>query len=327
MHMTRGQAMWALGHHEAAIAVYTEGARSADTGGWRQAAAYLRHNIGWVLAEQGRLAEAEQSFHLAVELSDDELGHTRAVTLNGLGYVCFDQGRLAEAAEYFGAALRINQKTGREKSLLANRSNLGMVLRQLGQESAAEEHLRAALEGHRRTSNRNGELAALEELSLLHMQRGHSTAAMSTAERGYDLAVIARDRRAQAALLVALGEAQLGAGDVPSAQESFERVFALVDEFPFLATRAAIGTANVLLALGDNADARRHAERALAEARGRGYGVLEADALSAQARCVASEDPAAAARLAAMAVTLYRAAGAEPMAAKVEAERARLGDV
>jgi len=324
MHMTRGQAMWALGRHEAAIAVYTEGARSADTGGWRQAAAYLRHNIGWVLAEQGRLAEAEQSFHLAVELSDDELGHTRAVTLNGLGYVCFDQGRLAEAAEYFGAALRINQKTGREKSLLANRSNLGMVLRQLGQESAAEEHLRAALDGHRRTSNRNGELAALEELSLLHMQRGHSAAAVSAAEQGYDLAVIARDRRAQAALLIAFGEAQLGAGDVLSAQESFERVFALVDEFPFLATRATIGTANVLLALGDNADARRHAERALAEARGRGYGVLEADALSAQARCVASEDPAAAARLAATAVTLYRAAGAAPMAAKVEAERARL---
>jgi DNA-binding SARP family transcriptional activator/DNA-binding XRE family transcriptional regulator len=325
MRMTRGQAMWALGRHEAAIADYTEGARSADTGGWREAAAYLRHNIGWVLAEQGRLAEAEQSFHLAVELSDDELGHTRAVTLNGLGYVCFDQGRLAEAAEYFGAALRINQKTGREKSLLANRSNLGMVLRQLGQESAAEEHLRAALDGHRRASNLNGELAALEELSLLHIQRGHSAAAVSAAEQGYDLAVIARDRRAQAALLIAFGEAQLGAGDAPSAQESFERVFALVDEFPFLATRATIGTANVLLARGDNAGARRHAERALAEARGRGYGVLEADALSAQARCVASEDPAAAARIAATAVTLYRAAGAAPMAAKVEAEHARPG--
>ncbi|MEU5153941.1 BTAD domain-containing putative transcriptional regulator [Glycomyces sp. NPDC021274] len=327
MHMTRGQAMWALGRHEAAIAVYTEGARAADTGGWRQAAAYLRHNIGWVLAEQGRLAEAERSFHLAVELSDDDLGHVHAVTLNGLGYVCFDQGRLAEAAEYFGAALRINQKTGREKSLLANRSNLGMVLRQLGQESAAEEHLRAALDGHRRTANLNGELAALEELSLLHTQRGQSDAAVSLAQQGYDLAVIARDRRAQAALLTALGEAHLGADDLAAAYGSFGRTLEIADEFPFLATRATIGTANVLLARGDVAAARRHAERALEAARGRGYGVLEADALAAQARCLASEDRAAAARLAAAAAALYRAAGAAPMAARVEAERARLGDV
>ncbi|MDA1360957.1 tetratricopeptide repeat protein [Glycomyces luteolus] len=279
--------------------------------------------MGWVLAEQGRLAEAERSFHLALELSDDELGHVRAVTLNGLGYVCFDQGRLAEAAEYFGAALRINQKTGRQKSLLANRSNLGMVLRQLGHESAAEEHLRAALDGHRRTSNINGELAALEELSLLHAQRGHSAAAVSAAEQGYDLAVIARDQRAQAALLIAFGEAKLGAGDVPSAQEAFQRVLALAEEFPFLTTRATIGTANALLALGGNAGARRHVERALEEARRRGYVVLEADALSTQARCVATEDPAAAARLAAAAVTLYRAAGAEPMAARVETEHSR----
>ncbi|WP_205327315.1 BTAD domain-containing putative transcriptional regulator [Glycomyces sp. YM15] len=320
MHMTRGQAMWALGRHEEAIAVYTEGARAADAGGWRQAAAYLRHNIGWVLAEQGRLAEAERSFHQAIELSDDELGHVRAVTLNGLGYVCSDQGRLAEAAEYFGAALRINQKSGREKSLLANRSNLGMVLRQLGHESAAEEHLLAALDGHRRTSNMNGELAALEELSLLHAQRDRTAAAVSVAAQGYDLAVIAQDRRAQAALLIALGEAQLGAGDLPAAQDSFRRALALADEFPFLATRATTGTAHALLALGDIADARRHAERALEEARRRGYGVLEADALAAQARCAASEDPAAAARLAAAAAEGYRTVGVEFMAARVEAE-------
>lgn len=323
MHMSRGQAMWGLGRHEEALAVYTEGARHADAGGWRQAAAYLRHNIGWVLAEQGRLVEAERSFHLALELSDDELGHVRGVTLNGLGYVCSDQGRLAEAAEHFGAALRINQKTGREKSLLANRSNLGMVLRQLGHESAAEEHLRAALDGHRRTSNLNGELATLEELSLLHTQRGQSGAAVSVAEQGYDLAVTARDRRAQAALLTALGEAHLGADDHIAALESFARALEIADEFPFLATRATIGTANVLVARGDIAAARLHAERALAEARGRGYGVLEADALAAQARCVASEDPAAAARFAAAAAELYRAAGVAFMAARVEAKHSR----
>jgi tetratricopeptide (TPR) repeat protein len=323
MHMSRGQAMWGLGRHEEAIAVYTEGARHADTGGWRQAAAYLRHNIGWVLAEQGRLAEAEQSFQRALQLSDDELGHVRAVTLNGLGYVCADTGRLEDAVEYFSAALRINQKTGREKSLLANRSNLGMVLRQLGHESAAEEHLRAALDGHRRAANLNGEMAALEELSLLHTQRGQSAAAVSAAEQGYDLSTIARDQRAQAALLTALGEAHLSAEDVPAAQESFRRALELAGEYPFLETRATIGTANALLAQGSIAEALEHATRALEEARGRGYGVLEADALAAHARCSAHEDPASAERLAAAAADAYRAAGAELLAARVEAEHAR----
>lgn len=129
MHMSRGQAMWSLGRHQDAIESYTEAARWADEGRWWNAAAYLRHNIGLVLSEQGRLGEAEQSFQRALELSEhDEFGHVRAVTFNGLGAMCIDQGRLREAVEYLTAALRINLKTGREKSMLANRNNLGMVL-------------------------------------------------------------------------------------------------------------------------------------------------------------------------------------------------------
>jgi tetratricopeptide (TPR) repeat protein len=128
--------------------------------------------------------------------------------------------------------------------------------------------LRAALDGHRRTSNLNGELAALEELSLLHTQRGPSAAAVSAADQGYNLAVIARDRRAQAALLIARGEAHLRADAGAAAHETFGRALEIAGEYPFLETRATIGTANVLLARGDVADARKHAERALAEAAG-----------------------------------------------------------
>ncbi|MCD0445771.1 tetratricopeptide repeat protein [Glycomyces sp. A-F 0318] len=320
MHMSRGQAMWALGRHEQALAAYAEGARHADAAGWRQAAAYLRHNIGWVLAEQGRLAEAEQSFQRALELGDDELGHVRAVTLNGLGYMCADSGRLAEAEAYFSAAMRINRQTGREQSLLANRSNLGMVLRQLGHSSAAEAQLRTALEGHRRTSNLHGELSALEELSLLHTQRGQGDAAVSAAKQGYDLTLIARDQRAQAALLTTLGEAYLGVDDVPAARDAFRRALELAAEYAFVAVRATIGMANALLRQGDVADAGRHAERALETARARGFGVLEADALAVRARCAASGDPASAGRLAGAAAELYRTAGAELLAARVEAE-------
>ncbi|SDE12288.1 BTAD domain-containing putative transcriptional regulator [Glycomyces harbinensis] len=317
MHMSRGQAMWGLGRHDEALADYTEGVRLADTGGWRQAAAYLRHNIGLILAEQGRLEEAERSFQLALDLSDDELGHVRAVTLNGLGFMCADNGRLVEAVEYFEAALQINQKTGREKSVHANRSNLGMVLRQLGSETAAEEHLNAALEGYRRTSDLHGEMSTLDELSLLHTQRGHAGAAVDAARQGYDLSVIVQNRRAQAALLCTLGEAHLGAGDAAAAEDAFRRALELAAEFPFFDARATIGLAGVALAQGDAAEARRCADRAVEDARTHGFGVLEADGLAVRARCAAHDrsGPAAAAAAAA-----YRAAGMEHSAARVERE-------
>ncbi|MGC4896276.1 BTAD domain-containing putative transcriptional regulator [Micromonospora sp. DT31] len=322
MLISRGQAMWALGRHQDALDAYTEGARLADTAGWRPAVAYLRHNIGLVLREQGRLDEAEQSYRRALELSaDEELGHVRAVTWNGLGILCAAQGRLTAAVGHFTAALRINQVTGRETSTLANRVNLGMVLRYLGDEPAAEDHLRAARDGYRRLADLHGELSALSELSQLYTQRGRDGAAVSAARQGYDLAQIVRDRRAQAALLTTLGEAQLGGGDVPAALGSFHQAVQIAAEYPSVATRATVGLARALLQAGDRAGARRHAERAGREARAHSFRIIEAAALAVQARCVAGDDRALAGRLAATAADAYRAAGADLLAERVEAEQ------
>ncbi|MDG4790261.1 BTAD domain-containing putative transcriptional regulator [Micromonospora sp. WMMD1102] len=322
MLISRGQAMWALGRHPEALDAYTEGARLADAGGWRPAVAYLRHNIGLVLAEQGRLDEAEQSYQAALALSaDDDLGHVRAVTLNGLGVMCADQGRLSAAAEYFGAALRINQVTGRDTSVLANRLNLGMVLRQLGAESTAEEHLCAARDGYRRLADPHGELSCLDELSQLHTQRGEGAAAVGAAQQGYDLALIVRNQRAQAALLTTMGEAHLGGGDVPAALESFRQALRVAADYPYFATRATVGLAESLRQVGDGADAHRHAERAEEAARAHGFRMVEAGALEVRARCVAGDDPALARRLAAGAADTYRTAGADLLAGRVEAEQ------
>ncbi|WP_199041723.1 tetratricopeptide repeat protein [Glycomyces salinus] len=320
MLMSRGQAKWSLGRHQEALEDYTEGARLADAGGWHRASAYLRHNIGLVLSEQGRLEEAERSFRHALELDDDELGHVRAVTLNGLGAMCADQGRLKEAVEYFTAALRINQKTRRQKSLLSNRSNLGMVLRQLGDEEAAEEHLCAALEGHRRAADMHGEMAALDELSMLHAQRGCGDDAVSAAEQGFDLATIVQDRRGQAALLTSLGEARLCTGDIAAAQDTFGQVIEMAAQYPFFVTRATVGSAASLLKLGEAAGAREHAERAANAARERRFSVLEAEALAVRARCEADVDPASAAATAKAAADLYRASGMDRLAERLQRE-------
>lgn len=310
MHISRGQAMWAMGRHEGALAAYAEAAEAAAAGGWRPAVAYVRHNIGLVLAEQGRLDEAEASYLLALELSaDDEFGHVRAVTLNGLGVMYTDQGRLEAAAEHFAAALRINRVTGREASVPANLVNLGMVLRQLGEEDAAEASLYEGLDRYRRLGNLFGELSILDELSQLHAQRGRAEEAVSTARQGYDLTLVGRNRRAQAALLATLGEAHLSGGGAAAASDAFERALAVAEEYPFFKVRATIG----LAATRGGDEARRLAEDALGTARAQGFRLLEAAALEVLARWGGG------AGLAAEAAAVYRAAGAKALAERAEA--------
>ncbi|GAB3998547.1 BTAD domain-containing putative transcriptional regulator [Glycomyces albus] len=318
MHISRGQAMWAMGRHEDAIGAYAEGAEAAETGAWRSAAAYVRHNIGLVLAEQGRLDEAEASYRLALELSaDDEYGHVRTVTLNGLGVMYADQGRLDAAAEHFAAALRINRATGREASIPANLGNLGMVLLQLGDEDGAEAHLHEGLDAYRRLGNLVGELSILDELSQLHARRGRAAEAVSTAKQGYDLTLIGRNRRAQAALLATLGEAHSSGGDIEAAADAFEKALAIAEDFPFFKVRATIGLAGSRERGGDGEAARRLAGEALEAARAQGFRILEASALEVLARCGGGRE------LAAAAAAAYRAAGAEALAERVETDRGR----
>ncbi|BCJ50015.1 hypothetical protein Asp14428_14900 [Actinoplanes sp. NBRC 14428] len=59
MHQTLGQAHWSVGHHELAAEVYARGMDAAARSGWLAGEAYLRHNLGLVHAERGRLDEAE----------------------------------------------------------------------------------------------------------------------------------------------------------------------------------------------------------------------------------------------------------------------------
>ncbi|WP_405103903.1 BTAD domain-containing putative transcriptional regulator [Micromonospora sp. NBC_01412] len=315
MLLSRGQAMWALGRHAQALADYRAGERLSQGSDWPAAAPYLWHNIGVVRAEQGRLDEAERGYREALRLCGDrtELAAVRALALNGLGAMYADQGQLAEAAECLRDALRINAAAGRTASVLSTRGNLGMVLRQLGQERAAEKHLTAALAGYRRRSNMHGELSTLDELSQLYAQRGDAARALSAAQQGYDLAVIVRDQRAQAALLCTLGEARR-AGDDPAGALRFLRQaldMARQNGYPYFAARAQVGLAVVHLGLGAHGLARGCAAEARELATTHDFRMVEADALAALARCLAATDADEAPATVAAAVAAYRAAGAQ----------------
>ncbi|GAB3136448.1 BTAD domain-containing putative transcriptional regulator [Micromonospora sonneratiae] len=318
MLLSRGQAMWALGRHAQALADYRAGERLSHDSDWPAAAPYLWHNIGVVQAEQGLLDEAERGYREALRLCGDrsELAAVRALALNGLGAMYADQGQLAEAAECLREALRINEVTGRTASVLSTRGNLGMVLRQLGQEHAAEEHLTAALAGYRRRSNMHGELSTLDELSQLYAQRADAARALSTAEQGYDLAVIVRDQRAQAALLCTMGEARRLDGDIAEALRVLGQALDMARQngYPYFAARAQVGLAGVHLDLRAYGQARSCAAEARELATAHDFRMVEADALAALARCLAATNADEAAETVAAAVTAYQVAGANARA-------------
>ena len=283
MLISRGQALWSVGRDEDSLSDCVAGERLAVATGWTTAAAYLAHHIGWLQMERGDLVDADRWLYRAMErTADDRRGHVRAVTLNGLGVLRLCQGELREAADLLGEALEINEATGRETSALANRGNLASALRQLGAEQRAADLLTEVLEAYRRRSNLRGELSTLDERSLLHGQRGEGAAALETATRAHDLAIIVRDRKAQAQTAATVAQAHLTLGDAPAATEWVDRCLRIArDAYPFIETRALVCLATARHSVGDTGGAADAAERAAAIAGSCGFHLLAEQARAA----------------------------------------------
>jgi len=283
MLISRGQARWAVGRDEDAMADCVAGEQLAVATGWTAAAAYLAHHVGWLCLEQGKLADADEWLHQALELTeDDRTSHVRTVALNGLGVMRLYQGELRTAAELLSAAMEINDATGRETSALANRGNLASALRQLGEETRAAELLTDVLAAYRKGTNLRGELSTLDEWSELHRQRGDAVTALEVAQRAHDMTITVRDRKATAQTAATVAQAHLALGDATAAAQWFEDCLTIAhDTYPFIEARALVGLATARLATGDPTSASHTAERAVAIAGSCGFRLLEEQALAA----------------------------------------------
>ncbi|MFC4852670.1 BTAD domain-containing putative transcriptional regulator [Actinophytocola glycyrrhizae] len=277
MLISRGQALWALGRDEEALSDCLAGEELAVVSGWTTAAAYLSHHVAWLHLEQGRLADAEERLHRAIELTeDDRFGHVRAVAFNGLGVLRLHQGALREAEDLLGTALAINEATDRETSALANRGNLASALRQLGAETAAAELLTDVLAAYQKARNLRGELSTLDEWSELHRQRGDAVTALAVARQAHEMAITVRDRKAMAQTAATLAQAHLALGDATTAIRWFENCLTIAhDTYPFIEARALAGLATAKLAVGDRDSANHTAKRAIAIAASCGFRLIE----------------------------------------------------
>jgi tetratricopeptide (TPR) repeat protein len=134
----------ALSHLKQALEIKLAG------GGVQGQLSTIYNNLGIVLRDQGKLAEAMTYFQRALALdekvlvSDDPALATR---LNNIGSVLRDQGKLAEAMTYFQRALALDEKSlGSDNPAVATRlNNLASVLRDQGKLDEASTYLRRAL--------------------------------------------------------------------------------------------------------------------------------------------------------------------------------------
>jgi DNA-binding SARP family transcriptional activator len=285
MRINRGQALGAVGRDEDALSDGLAGQALAVAVGWTTGAAYLAHQVGWLQLERGKLGDAELWMRRALELTeDDQYGHVRGIVLNSLGMTRLYQGELREAADLFSSALQINE-TGQETTALTNRGNLASALRQLGAADRAAGLLSDVLEAYQRRLHLRGELSTLDEWARLYSQRGDGAAALQVALRAHHLAILVRDRKAQAQTASTVAQAHLTLGDAPAAIEWIEDCLTIArGTYPYLEAEALIALATARRDTGDTTSAAVAAEQAASIAAACGFRLLEAQATTAPPR-------------------------------------------
>ena len=218
----------------------------------------------------------------ALELTEDEHGHVRAIVLNSLGMTRLYQGELQEAADLFRSALQII-RAGQETSALAIRGNLASAVRQLGAADQAAGLLSDVLQAYQRRSHLRGELSTLDEWARLYSQRGDGAAALEAALRAHHLAIVVRDPKAQAQSASTVARAHLTLGDTPAAVEWVETCLTIArGMYPYLEAEALITLATARRSTGDSASGIHAAERAASIAASCGFRLLEKQAAAVE---------------------------------------------
>jgi tetratricopeptide (TPR) repeat protein len=279
MLISRGQALAEAGRDEDALSDCLAGHALAVVVGWTTAAAYLAHQIGWLQLERGTLGDADLWMRRALEMTEHEDNrHIRAISLNGLGMTRLYQGELQEAADLLSTSLQLGE-TGPEIAALTTRGNLASALRQLGAVDSATGLLGDVLDAYRRQSHLRGELSTLDELARLYSQTGDGVTALEVALRAHDLALVIRDRKAQAQTAATVAQAQLTLGDAPAAIEWSEDCLTIArGAHPYIKAQALLTLATAHRSTGETTSAIDAAEQADSIAATCGFGLLESEA-------------------------------------------------
>ena len=283
LELTLGVAEFRGGNTERGIQLLTDAAASARRAGLDRGEANAEMNLGSALQWVGRLDEAVEHGRRAEELNrriGAHAGICAALTL--LISVHRDRGDLAEAQRCGELALELGAEHDLGFWAAAASSELGVVMMQRGQFGRARELLDASLATMRRIGHQYGQLVASRDLVELDLNE-HGAAGLDTdAKHCLELAERDGDRTTLVLVLSVLGRVETELDRSADALETLARARELADELGLrgyqVEVRAAI--ARAVARAGRVDEAVVLAEEAVGLARGSGYRVAEADAVT-----------------------------------------------
>ena len=176
----------------------------------RSQRAILLSNLANLQMEQGRMAEAQASYHAAMELHRDT-GNRAAegIALGNLGTLHHDLGRLDEARAAYEAALTIHRDAGSLLQQAITLGNLGLLVSQQGNHNEAVDHHRTALSIHRSIGNRRGVGVILKQMGELKYALGDLAGAEAHFDEALTIFREIRNRRFEGGVLGDIGEVMI----------------------------------------------------------------------------------------------------------------------
>lgn len=237
----QGVNLWRRGDQEGGRATCVEAVGLFARSGvpWREGLGWL--TLGGFAYEQGRLDEATDLFHRAL----DRFRDTGAVRLEGwahmnVGLTWLARDGLAEALTELQLALAMQKRTGDAEGAALACGNLALALHAAGRYDEALDRQGEAIAAHRRLGSRRGECAVRGERAEVFLDLGQVEEALAEVEVALRQARSLGWPAGEARLRATLGRATLAAGELDRAAEELGEALALA--------RAQAGEAGALLA-------------------------------------------------------------------------------
>jgi tetratricopeptide (TPR) repeat protein len=218
-HANLGSMHYFRGEYEAANECLTRAAQAAEGLGLTGELASIRNNLGFVLLQLGRTAEAEDAYQRSVE-THKKYGALVALIgpYNGLGHVRREQRRYDEACHYFRRALALAQESDDYVNIGVANMNLGHCALLDGRLDDAKHELAAALNILEQTSFWNGLARVYEYMADLNLRLSNWSEAARCAEQRIALARRHSNRRMEMAAWQQKAEALQRAGQSSEAE-------------------------------------------------------------------------------------------------------------
>jgi len=263
-----GEAQFALGRYDEALATFEEANAMAERLGIREVSSDLLNGIGMAQFGLNRLDRALASFTASLRLRR-ELGAPKEIvvqSLNNIGSVYLSSGQHGQALPYLEEALAIFREAGNAEAIATGLNNLGYAYASLNRHDQALACYEEALALRKPLNTPRETATVFNNTGLLFVAMGRHDDAVARHKAALNIRTGAGDRKGIAESLSNLGFAYNAVGEYDTALNRFEEALKLHEA---LNDRRAMSTglnnlASVYDTLGQYEKALQYHERALA---------------------------------------------------------------